>query len=83
MCDDVFMSNDLEFRCPVCRAAQTLRQECRRCRADLTLVERAHRRVAWLMTERGAARADGDLSREQVITAELQQFAPARFSPAN
>ena len=34
-------SDDHELRCPVCRAAQTPRPQCRRCGADLGLLVRA------------------------------------------
>lgn len=70
------MSNNPSFRCPVCRARQTLRDECRRCEADLRLLVRAHRRVAFLVAERQQARASGNVSREQAIAAELNLLAP-------
>lgn len=35
------MSDESAFRCPVCRAVQTLRETCRRCQADLRLVMRS------------------------------------------
>lgn len=38
----------IEFRCPVCRAKQVLSEECRRCKADLKLVYRARKRLAYL-----------------------------------
>jgi hypothetical protein len=37
------MSNEPAVRCPVCRAQQTARDECRRCGADLTLYVQALR----------------------------------------
>lgn len=67
------------FRCPACRARQTLREECRRCRADLSLVARAHRRVHYLIVQRQQARTCGDRRREQSLTTELQQLAPKRY----
>lgn len=70
------MSNDSAFRCPVCRAAQTMRETCRRCQADLQLVVRAHRRWAYLELARVQARACGDHRHEQVLTAELHWLAP-------
>jgi hypothetical protein len=72
------MSNDPALRCPVCRATQTLRETCRRCQADLALVARAHRRVAYLKRERDAARAGGNQQREQAFAAELRWLAPAQ-----
>lgn len=62
------------FRCPACRARQTLREECRRCRADLTLLSRAHRRVHFLIAQQRRARAEGDRNREQLLTAELRRL---------
>jgi primosomal protein N' len=70
------MSSDLTLRCPVCRATQTIRDQCRRCQADLSLVARAHRRVAYLMAERERARAAGDRWREQSLLQELDQLVP-------
>lgn len=70
------MSNNPSFRCPVCRARQTLRDECRRCEADLRLVVRAHLRVAFLVAQRQQARTGGDRLNEQTIAAELELLAP-------
>jgi primosomal protein N' len=70
------MSNDLSFRCPVCRARQELADTCRRCNADLRLVARAHRRVAYLLSRKQIARNDGDTLRQQSIEAELKILAP-------
>lgn len=74
------MSDDAGFRCPVCRAAQTLRETCRRCQADLQLVERAYRRLAYLKRQREQARATGDDKLEQAAAAELRWLAPSRSS---
>ena len=71
------MSNDRDFRCPVCRARQPLQETCRRCKADLSLVVGAHRRVEYLRAEREKARASGNGPREQILTAELRWLAPA------
>jgi hypothetical protein len=71
------MSADLTFRCPACRARQTLREQCRRCKADLGLVARAHRRVAYLVNEQHQARLCGERERERIISAELLWLAPA------
>lgn len=70
------MSAEAEFRCPVCRAAQTLREVCRRCQADLSLVVRAHHRLAYLQEQRAHARASGDQERERQVAAELHWLAP-------
>ena len=70
------MSDDPEFRCPVCRARQTLRETCRRCQADLRLVARAHRRVAYLRGQREQARMSGDRERERTLAAEVRWLAP-------
>lgn len=70
------MSADPDFRCPVCRAVQTVRETCRRCRADLHLVLRAHQRLAFVKQGLEQARADGDATLEQEFAAELQWLAP-------
>lgn len=70
------MPDRLEFRCPVCRARQQLQECCRRCKADLRLVVRAHRRAGYLNTEIENARADGDWQREELLAAELQWLDP-------
>lgn len=72
------MSDDPAFRCPVCRARQTLRETCRRCQADLRLVARAHRRVAYLTAQREQARGNGDRELERIFADELHWLAPAR-----
>jgi hypothetical protein len=72
------MSSETTLRCPVCRATQPWQDSCRRCRADLELVVRAHRRVAFLQSQREQARACGDDSQERTITAELNWLAPGR-----
>lgn len=41
------MSFEQEFTCPVCKAKQTLRDECRRCSADLALYAKAIRSLAY------------------------------------
>jgi len=71
------MSSKLEFRCPVCRAKQPLQENCRRCKADLRLVVRARRRVAYLLLEIEQVQASGSQEREELLTAELQWLAPA------
>lgn len=72
------MSDDTPFRCPVCRASQVLSNTCRRCRADLSLVARAYRRLDYLERERDAARACGDRGREQLAIEELRWLVPSR-----
>ena len=75
------MSDDLPFRCPVCRATQTLRETCRRCQADLRLVARAYRRLAYVKRQQQQARVSGDRHREQILAAELRWLAPRRERP--
>jgi len=70
------MSNDRNFRCPVCRARQPLQETCRRCKADLRLVVRARRRVDYLHSKRLKAQAQGDRECEQKLAAELRWLAP-------
>lgn len=70
------MSAKPSFRCPVCRATQTLRETCRRCQADLSLVVRAHRRLAHLITQRETALASGAAEEAKAIEAELRWLAP-------
>ena len=76
------MSADTDFRCPVCRAGQTLRDTCRRCQADLRLVASVHRRVAYLQRESELARALGDRVRERAAAVELRWLVPRAASPA-
>jgi hypothetical protein len=72
------MSAESQFRCPVCRAAQTLRETCRRCQADLSLVVRAHRRLAHLESLLANAEARGDAEQAKQIQSELRWLVPAR-----
>jgi hypothetical protein len=72
------MSNDPEFRCPVCRARQPLQEICRRCKADLSLVVQVRRRIEYLVAEHKQARERGDIGREQFVQAELEWLAPNR-----
>lgn len=72
------MSADLSFRCPVCRASQTLRESCRRCQADLRLVLRAQLRLAYVKRLHAEAIASGDSEREQALADELRWLAPLR-----
>lgn len=73
------MSAEPAFRCPACRAAQPLRETCRRCQADLCLVVRAHRRLAHVARLEAEALAAGDTLRQQQLAAELRWLAPARW----
>ena len=70
------MSAEPAFRCPVCRAAQPLQENCRRCQADLRLVVCAQRRLAYVKAQREQALARGDNERESQLAAELQWLAP-------
>jgi hypothetical protein len=72
------MSNNLDFRCPVCRAQQTLRATCRRCDADLRLVVSARCRIEYLLTEIEVAQASGNHHRKASLAAELKWLAPNR-----
>lgn len=70
------MSVDPGFRCPVCRAAQALRETCRRCQADLSLVARGYRRLAYLKEQQAQALATGDSHRAKQLASELRWLAP-------
>lgn len=72
------MSDEPPFRCPVCRASQPLGETCRRCQADLGLLVRALRRLAYLKRERAEALARGDRERAQRLDDELRWLAPSR-----
>ena len=72
------MSDELSFRCPVCRASQALNEECRRCQADLSLVVRAHRRLLYVNQRLREAIESGDQDRERSLQDELRWLAPAR-----
>jgi hypothetical protein len=70
------MSDEMTFRCPVCHATQTLRDTCRRCQADLRLLARAKRRVAFVKCLSEQARSSGDEARERTLAAELRWLLP-------
>lgn len=72
------MSDDPPFRCPVCRASQSLGETCRRCQADLRLVSRAHRRLAYVKHARAEALSRGDYESEKRLADELRWLAPSR-----
>jgi hypothetical protein len=72
------MSAESTFRCPVCRASQTLREKCRRCHADLSLVVRARRRLAHLIALRGEAHSRGDDAQSRDIETELRWLTSSR-----
>ena len=78
------MSDDVPFRCPVCRASQTLQQTCRRCQADLSLVVRVHRRLEYVKRRQAEFLAQGDLAQARQFAAELRWLAPmtGNSSPA-
>lgn len=71
------MSADSSFRCPVCRASQTLRETCRRCQADLGLVMRAHLRLAYVKRQQAETIAHSDREREQILAGERRWLDPA------
>jgi hypothetical protein len=54
-----------------------MRETCRRCRADLRLVVRAHRRLAYVKRLRAEALVHGDSEREQILADELRWLAPS------
>jgi len=70
------MPEEEKFRCPVCRASQSLQSQCRRCNADLRLTMRARQRLAYLLRQRAFAIRDGDLDRREKIQCELNLLAP-------
>ena len=65
-----------EFRCPVCRARQTLQLECRRCQADLSLVVKARQRAEHLFGALQQARANRDFAAQHQVTKELRLLHP-------
>ena len=65
---------ELKFQCPACRAKQPLQNSCRRCGADLGLLAKAHRRVAWLVEKRRSAPGSGFAAKYE---AELRLLKPA------
>ena len=73
-----FMSNSQSdgqtLRCPVCHARQPFQHQCRRCGADLTLLVKAKRRVAYLIDQRDAADQAHDQIRVDRLQKELQQL---------
>ena len=78
--EDVAGSNvspraESNFRCPVCRASQPLQNKCRRCQADLSLVELAHQRVNFLLTLLNSA-AGLSASQRQLLQSELKLLSP-------
>ncbi len=72
------MSSDAKFRCPVCRAQQPLQDDCRRCQADLRLVVRAHRRIAYLVDLQRQQGQSPDPQTSQTIRNELRLLAPRK-----
>jgi hypothetical protein len=72
------MSDELHYRCPVCRASQTLSAACRRCRADLGLVVRAYRRLAYVKCQHAEALSCGDRERAKLLDDERRWLAPSR-----
>jgi len=77
------ISDDSTFRCPVCRASQTMRAVCRRCQADLGLAVRAYRRREFVIRKRAEAIALGDRERERVLTEELRWLSPSAIPETN
>lgn len=70
------MSDDLIFRCPVCRARQPLQETCRRCAADLRLVVRAQLRLAYIKEQLAQLRTSDDHERRQQLTREQRWLSP-------
>ena len=78
--EDVAGSNvppraESNFRCPVCRASQSLQNKCRRCQADLSLVVLAYQRVNYLLALLKSA-ADLNATRRQLLQSELKLLSP-------
>jgi len=71
------MSADSSFRCPVCRASQTLRETCRRCQADLGLVMRANLRLAYVKRQQAEAIAQRQGERGQMLAGERRWLDPS------
>lgn len=69
-----------DFRCPVCRARQPLQQQCRRCRADLSLVVAVRERINYLLAQR-CELPDRD-SRQHAIAVELALLSPQSIGQA-
>ena len=55
------MPGEIEVQCPVCRAKQTPKPECRRCRADLSLYCKAIQSHSAVRRQYLLARQAGDL----------------------
>ena len=73
---DISSKAESNFRCPVCRAGQTLQNKCRRCKADLSLVVLAHQRVNFLL--RLLNRAEGlSAAQRQRFQSELELLSPS------
>lgn len=72
------MSNEHDFQCPACRARQTIRDQCRRCQADLGLLARIYRRMAYLLDQRGRVMNQGDTLSKQWIDEELELLKPPK-----
>ena len=72
---DLSSKAESNFRCPVCRASQTLQNKCRRCKADLSLVVLAHQRVNYLLTLLNSA-ADLTATQRQLLQSELKLLSP-------
>lgn len=60
-----FMSDELSLRCPVCRAVQPFNEQCRRCRADLSLVVAARRRLNFVRAQLRIAKEQNEDSKIQ------------------
>jgi hypothetical protein len=57
------MEDTSELKCPVCRARQTVRIECRRCGADLALYVQALRSLEFAEAQRADAAERGESDR--------------------
>jgi len=73
---DQLKFDELKFRCPVCHAGQSVRNACRRCRADLSLYADCFRRLLYLRDQYRQARQRDDRERQRDLFAELQQLSP-------
>jgi hypothetical protein len=67
-----------EFACPVCRARQSFRAECRRCGADLLLYVKALRSVVQSRQQLGLARDSGNGKMEGQVLVYMRWLGEVR-----
>ena len=64
------------LRCPACRALQQRQDQCRRCRADLSLVVRAYDRLLFLQHRYQQSLQLGEAKQSARLLAEIRQLHP-------